>query len=289
MPLNPERLSKPIRKTRKLMKKLPKTPSPEQVHDLRTNCRKLESILHALRLDEKTRGRKLLKAIKPVRRSAGKVRDMDVLTGLIASMPEAEKSESCVQLLEYLGTRRSKLAKKLFGIIASEGERALSSLKQLDTSFKQQFKQHKEQYSPLMDPASLSLELSASLATWPKINGQSLHPYRLKVKELRYVLELAANPEQPLIEALGEIKDGIGEWHDWCELEQIAANVIADDRETLKQIHSIAEEKLSYAMTTATRLHAKYFGSDNRRGGQRHSGPVPLKSPVLNAAAKMAA
>lgn len=103
------------------------------------------------------------------------------------------------------------------------------------------------------------------------------------------MLELAANPEQPLIEALGEVKDSIGQWHDWCELEQIAADVIGDDRETRKQIHSIAEGKFSHAMTAATRLHAKYFGSDNVRGRKRHSGPVPLKNPVLNAAAKMAA
>lgn len=289
MPLDPVRLFKPIRKTRKLIKKLPKTPSPEQVHDLRTSCRKLESILHALRFDEKNRGRKLLNSVKPIRRSAGKVRDMDVLTGLITSMPQAEKNESCVQLLEYLGTRRSKQAKKLSGIVASEGERALSSLKQLETYLKQQFERPREKHPSLVDPASVSLEQSASLATWPRIDRQSLHPYRLKVKELRYVLELAANPEQPLIEALGEVKDSIGQWHDWCELEQIAADVIGDDRETRKQIHSIAEGKFSHAMTAATRLHAKYFGSDNVRGRKRHSGPVPLKNPVLNAAAKMAA
>lgn len=55
-----------------------------------------------------------------------------------------------------------------------------------------------------------------------RIDGRTLHPYRLKVKELRYALQLAASHEELLIEALGEVKDSIGEWPDWCELEAIA-------------------------------------------------------------------
>lgn len=122
-----------------------------------------------------------------------------------------------------------------------------------------------------------------------RIDGRTLHPYRLKVKELRYALQLAASHEELLVEALGEVKDSIGEWHDWCELEAIATDVIGDDRETWKQIHSIAEAKFSHASAVTKRIHAKYFASHRGQRRNKRSGPVPLKNGFLNAAAMMAA
>src|SRR5437762_5761367 len=51
MALNLGRIQKSLRKVKKFVKKAPSQPTPEQVHDLRTNSRKLESALHALSLD----------------------------------------------------------------------------------------------------------------------------------------------------------------------------------------------------------------------------------------------
>jgi CHAD domain-containing protein len=49
----------------------------------------------------------------------------------------------------------------------------------------------------------------------------------LKIKELRYVLEMADGPRnQEFIDRLGEIKDAIGEWHDWEELIAITVEVL---------------------------------------------------------------
>ena len=48
VPLDPERVLKPTRKLRKLLKNMPKQPAPEQVHDLRTNTRRFEAILAAV-------------------------------------------------------------------------------------------------------------------------------------------------------------------------------------------------------------------------------------------------
>lgn len=288
MPLDHQKLLKPVRKLRKQINNLAAVPSPEQVHDLRTNCRKLEAILHALRLDGTKKGFRLLGSVKPIRRIAGKVRDMDVLTGLVASIPGVEKNESCVRILEHLGTRRFKLIKKLIGSTQSEGEQVRSSLKQFNAHLKKRLRLPQNDDDLLIDPVSISLQLFTSLAAWRKIDLRSLHAYRLKVKELRYVLQLATIPETPLFEALGEVKNTIGEWHDWCELEDIAADVVSEDRATRRQIHSIAQEKFARAIEITTQTHARYLSSAIRQHGKRRRGPVALKRAALNAVSKIA-
>jgi hypothetical protein len=63
MALDPEEVQKPLSKLRKLLKKMPKQPTPDQVHDLRTNSRRLEATLTALKLDRKRRGKRVLKTL----------------------------------------------------------------------------------------------------------------------------------------------------------------------------------------------------------------------------------
>jgi CHAD domain-containing protein len=66
MPLDQDKLEGSFRKLRNSLKNVPKQPSPEEVHDLRTRTRRLESTLHALMLDQKQNGRRLLAAVSPI-------------------------------------------------------------------------------------------------------------------------------------------------------------------------------------------------------------------------------
>lgn len=61
MSVDYDRIHKPIRKLRKLLKRFPKNPSFDEVHDLRSNIRRIEVILAALSLDSKATGGRLLK------------------------------------------------------------------------------------------------------------------------------------------------------------------------------------------------------------------------------------
>src|SRR5690348_8602791 len=100
MGLDTKQVHKPIRKLRKLLKKLPKHPKPDQVHALRTNSRRLEGLMASLAIDCGREPRRLLKHVGRVRKSAGKVRDMDVLTGFAASL-EVDGEENCkLRLIE---------------------------------------------------------------------------------------------------------------------------------------------------------------------------------------------
>jgi len=120
MPVNVDRIQKSVRNVRKFVKKAPTQPTPEQVHDLRTNARKLESALYALSLDSNGNEQRLLKSVKRIRKRAGRIRDMDVLTAHVCSVKLNGERDCEVQLLEDLGARRLKYAKKLRSSVLKE-------------------------------------------------------------------------------------------------------------------------------------------------------------------------
>jgi CHAD domain-containing protein len=80
MALDRKLLLKPIKKLRKLIKKLDRQPDPDEVHDLRTSTRRFEAAFEALSLSERGVAKSVLKDLRRCRKRAGKVRDMDVLT-----------------------------------------------------------------------------------------------------------------------------------------------------------------------------------------------------------------
>lgn len=298
MPLNPDQLTKPIRKLRKLLKTFHGIPPPAKVHKLRTLCRRVEANLHAVGFDQTRNGRRLLKAITPIRKTAGKVRDMDVLTGLASQLSINNRSESetfgeaPVELLQYLGSRRFRLAQRLDGVVTSERGSALKRLKRFSGWTSHQLKRVERPSSELerwqTDPMATAIYLSSSLSEWPRLNRDNLHAFRLRVKQLRYTLDLSSYRDRKLVSALESLKDKIGEWHDWCELETIALNSIHANSVFCNRIHSISEERLDRALAIANHVRARYF--DNaaaKHNGQRHSKPVQLKHPILVSAAQM--
>lgn len=78
MPLDHQRIAKPLRKVQKALGHLSRCLSPEKVHKLRTQCCRIESMLRAFSLDKSRDGARLLQAIDPIRKKAGKMRDTDV-------------------------------------------------------------------------------------------------------------------------------------------------------------------------------------------------------------------
>jgi CHAD domain-containing protein len=107
------RLVKPVKKLRKLLGKLNSDPPPEPIHDLRTSARHFEAAFGALDLDEAGVPKSVLKELGRLRKRAGKVRDMDVLTEFAAAVRPKSEEECHVRLLEHLGARRQKQAGKL--------------------------------------------------------------------------------------------------------------------------------------------------------------------------------
>ena len=83
--------------------------------------------------------------------------------------------------------------------------------------------------------------------------------------------EFHEHADGKLVDALGEVKDTVGEWHDWVELERIARKVLGEepDRELLKRIELTRGQKLQIAMAAANRVRERYFGIPDGRKASR--------------------
>jgi len=143
------------------------------------------------------------------------------------------------------------------------------------------------------DAAALALELSSELAQWPRLDARNLHPYRLKVKVLRYVLQLAENADAGFVKILGEVKDTIGEWHDWQELGGIAEQVLnhGSGCGVLKLAHSTAKAKFDYALSLANRMRHEYLQEhdDKRHARPKRTPGTHLKPTVIAATSALVA
>ena len=132
------------------------------------------------------------------------------------------------------------------------------------------------------------LKLSCELATPATLNRKNLHAYRLKIKELRYVLEMADDPgNQGLIDELGEVKDAIGEWHDREELIAIAGQVL-DHKENcklLREVKVITSRKYETALSLTNKMRER-LSSFFKRVKKRVSTSKrrPAVQPLLEAA-----
>jgi CHAD domain-containing protein len=217
----------------------------------------------ALVMDQEEPSRLLVKAIKPVRKAAGKVRDMDVLMRNVLTLSNDHGSEALVRLLEHLAKVRIKSVRKLRAVIRAQESDARRLLKKSSRLMRKKLKKE----STSMDGVAAPQILITELSHWPELNAENLHLFRIRIKELRYMLQLNPQPDEKLVEALGEVKDSVGEWHDWVQLVKIAQKVLdpRSDRTILKHIENTGNQKFESALATAMRVRARYF-----TGGEHH-------------------
>lgn len=274
MALSTDAVCSQPRKLRKALKKIRRDSSPEAVHKLRTRIRRFEAMIQALALDSRKNEYQLTQTLKPLRRRAGRLRDMDVLTHF-ASCPQVDGEDDCsAQLLEHLGAKRERQARKLEKVTLSDSSSIRKRLKKSEKFLDQTFLRRNERSTPknsshareLADrAAALAFEVEAELRDWPALNRRNLHPFRLKAKKLRYVLQLAEKSDSRFVASLGEVKDSIGEWHDWQELAAVAREVIEHSRCKLReQINRTARQKFEQALSVANRLRENYLKAPAR-------------------------
>jgi CHAD domain-containing protein len=260
---SPEHLREPFRKLRESLKHIEKNPPPEEVHKLRIQARRIESIASALVPAGGHKARRLIKPVKQLRRAAGGVRDMDVLTSNALSLCDRAEKESLARLIDYLRSTRAKNALKLLKTVDRESKLARKSLRkysQLIKSAPQSSNgvvRSSSATRPSADPLYAAAgELIAEITVWPLITVRNIHSYRLKVKELRYVLQALPESDRAFVDALGVVKDQIGEWHDWQQLAEVARQAIPEpeDHALLEEIRKTARKKLHQAKAVSNAM-----------------------------------
>ena len=292
MPVDPKKLEKPLVKLRKLVRKVSKVPTQDEVHDIRTNTRRVEAVLEALQLDRRRKGRRVLRAVTPMRKKAGNVRDMDVLTGFSTTLSSNGDDQCLVKLLEHFGKERARGASTLRKTVTKRKRMAGKRLKACASFVEKNFVKGsaRNQREWPSDATATALRISIKLTKWPKLSADNLHPFRLKLKQLRYILQLTGKNNE-LTERLGKVKDQIGEWHDWTELDAIAKEVLSDCKncKVIAEIEQIAKQKFETALETAQQLRTKYFQPQTGHQMRSHKKQLAINEQVLKATAGLAA
>jgi CHAD domain-containing protein len=292
MPLDAKRIGKNIRKLRKILNKVPKVPNPEVVHDLRTHTRRLEATVKAVGFDCKRNDRRIFRQLARIRKKAGKVRDMDVLTSDLVEVKLNHGNDEFIELLEYLGAQRYRYARQLHRFVRRRSTKIRRRLKQIENRLERIQEAGQQNGSTSKSnagttAAAIVLELSRQITSPRTLNRANLHPYRKKIKELRYVLQTQReNTDHELIDELGKCKDAIGEWHDWQELVKIAAERGQDEpnRDLLKKLSAIERKKFKSALSLTNKMRRKYVRPNS---GPRHRSTHKPRDPrrILKAVA----
>jgi CHAD domain-containing protein len=265
MELEVRSVRRPIRQLRKLLKSLPSKPLVKDVQELRKRARRLETIITAYMPDKKKRNRRLMKTLKPVCKAAGAVRDMDVMATKARGFGSGRRNDSVTLLLEHLRAMRIESAGKLFEQVKRHGTVARRRLKEFSSEIEERFERKNARRTAKTTGNQLHADaankLLEELNRWPALDAENLHAFRIKVKELRIVLQLAEAAKPEFADALEKVKDQIGDWHDWQQLRMIAENVLdrRESRTTLEKIVAMESSKLKRALAGAQAMRTSYL------------------------------
>jgi CHAD domain-containing protein len=289
-----KRIHKSSRRVMKFLRNNSKRPSPDAIHDLRTSTRSLETTFTTLGLDSKGNVKRLLRDLRYVRKGAGKVRDMDVLTANVLRVKQHGEQDCLVRLLEYLGAERNRYARKLRRVIETNTPKLRRNLKRNSKRVERILEE------AINNPAgsdatsatmAKAIRIASDLNSPAHLKRDNLHPYRLKVKELRNVLQLSDRAGgEAFVETLGEVKDAVGDWHDWEELIRVASQVLnhCTSCKLIRRLKAISNARYENALSLTSRLRSHYLMARTQKNGTRPARRSLLSNPVLRATSAIA-
>ena len=263
-----ERARKALRDLSKTLKSLHGELVPKDVHKLRTSTRRVEAIAAALSTEDGKRSHRLLKAIEPVRKAAGGVRDMDVLMANARKLERYSPGEAVNRLLAALADARQQNAEELRRTLDRDGEDARDTVKQYAKLVRSALGKTDSAADGNHGHAqdgfrATAMDVMRELGGWPPLGESNIHEFRLKVKELRYILQLDAEADPAFVDALGEVQRRIGDWHDWQQLEEIARELLNPERDAtlLARIARMTKRRYAKALAVANALRGKYLAA----------------------------
>jgi CHAD domain-containing protein len=194
---------------------------------------------------------------------------MDVLTAFASGLHidnhgahHDPHHDACLaQLLDHLHKKRQKSALKLHARIAKHGKPVRQDLKEYSSRLRSN-SEAKDVQRLQSNATAFASQLCSELAAWPRLTVDNMHSYRLKVKALRYTLQMAEGDDTPFVTKLGETTDAIGEWHDWSRLLAIATGVLkrSPNCAVSKAIRSTVSAKRHEALHVANTMLKQYLG-----------------------------
>ena len=195
----------------------------------------------------------LLKRVKPLRKAAGGVRDMDVMIAKVLSVADGmggDRRDALLRLTGQMSAVRERNAERLRRLIERRGKTLCSKLKSYAS------RMGKAEPDELGVSMAAPQMLTAQLQHWPRLRAGNLHEFRIQAKELRYMLQLMPEMDEHTLNAFARVKDVAGEWHDWLQVHEYAGKVLdaKEDHEILRRLGEIEHEKLRAALVTANAI-----------------------------------
>ncbi len=252
-------IQRPIRQLRKQLKDFPRDPEPHQIHRLRTRIRQVQvtaSIAPQF-------SRKWGKSLAAVRKAAGRIRDLDVLSQITQTLSPEPGSGSIERLQRRIRKDHKQASRSLEKALRGQSRQAR---KQLD-EFARQLQSAsasptvEEQAGPLAIVAHRQIaQLQEQIAQWPQPDEVNLHDLRKNIKTLRTLLQLMPDSNPAEIKSLGSVASRIGQWHDWQRLVALANKCLDDSRDSLLlgQIARKADLHLDRAIEAAHSLRVQH-------------------------------
>ena len=257
MAISAERGKSIFRKTEKELLRLSSGHRADAVHGFRTTTRRMQTLLEQLVADNDRKHKKLLKMLNRIRKSAGKVRDIDAQLEALRSLKVHQEPRRKTQLMQSLIELRAQHERKLRKLLKKQDIRDIRKrLRRAGDSVR---------LDSSKDPLSVARQMLRTVPV-PKgpVDEETLHRYRLVVKSARYAAEFA--PKSPetnkFLAELKRMQDALGNWHDWLTLTHTAVERLGDVNQSslVAVIHNVTRGKFRHAvsavMAAKTESHA---------------------------------
>ncbi len=213
----------------RISKDIRRDPAPDKVHQFRTTLRRIESAIAPAAAVLTSKDQKVLADLKRIRKSAGRLRDVDVQLEALSSLTIDRGFDQKKQLQQTLERKRKRRAAKLETSLKEFSE----SLPKVARLAKRVAEAHSDNSQGEVDFNRLAMDQWSHAAVKYELNTKrnfspdALHDLRLDLKRVRYTAEMATqNGNKTLISQAKRIQDAIGQWRDLATLTETAEEVL---------------------------------------------------------------
>jgi CHAD domain-containing protein len=238
----------------------------------------LQTLLEQLVAGNNRKHKKLLKTLNRIRKSAGKVRDIDVQLEALRSLKVPQEPRRKTQLVHALIELRAQHERKLRKLLKKQDLRDVRKrLRRAERSVV---------FDSNREPLSVARQMLDRL-TVPQgpVDEETLHRYRLTVKRARYAAEFAPKSAESsrFLAGLKRLQDALGSWHDWLALTHTAMERLGDVSESslVAVLHNVTRGKFRHAVSAVTAAKAESHAAEPSAGELRAFRKAPGKNAAM--------
>ena len=197
-------------------------PVPEHVHQLRISICRIEALLAVIPLLPKApaiaaQSKRFLKAAKPIRRFAGKLRDLDVHATHLDKLSKAFDTRA---LAKALGRKRDRQAKRLREFLQKRQKKLVTALDELEAAL---YPARNLSITPIEADRLSRRWFADAAANLSPSKPVELHDLRKAAKLARYIAEAGSRSGgSPTSRRFRRLQQSIGEWRDWLTFTDFA-------------------------------------------------------------------